>query len=83
MSGAGADDRILAATLQDATTLTLAASAPHAVIDTGLECVFEAPTHDRTLLTDLAGTVDSDAIAGEERGWRVQAAIAVSHPRCF
>jgi hypothetical protein len=82
-SGAGANDSILAATLQDATTFAFAASAPHAVIDPGIECVLETLAHDRTLPTDLAGTVNADAIAGEERGWGVQAAVAVGHPCCF
>ncbi|MGK0424432.1 MAG: hypothetical protein ACJAQ9_001646 [Ilumatobacter sp.] len=83
VSGAGADDCILAATLQDATTLAFAASAPHAVIDPGIECVLETLTDDRTFLADFAGTVNADAIAGEERGWRVQATVAVSHPCCL
>lgn len=79
----GADNGVFAAALQNATTLALAACAPHAVVDSGIECVLEALADDRTFLADLAGAIDADAIAGEERGRGVEAAVAVGHPRCF
>jgi TatA/E family protein of Tat protein translocase len=72
--------RLDATALQDAATFTFAATAPHAVFDAMLECVLAARVDDRATVADLAGAVDADAVAGEERGGRIHAAEAFGHP---
>ena len=67
--------------LQDASPLPFAAPAPHAVVDAVLQCVLQARRRDRAAVADLAGLVDPDTVAGEERRRRVEAAVARRHPR--
>jgi hypothetical protein len=69
-----------AAALEDPAPLTLAAAAPHAVLDALLEGVLEALLGHGAIGADLAGAVDTDAIAREEHGWGVVAAVARTHP---
>src|SRR5690606_18265173 len=68
------------ATLQDPAPLPFAAPAPHAVLDAVLERVVEALVLDGAAGADLAGLVDADAIAREERRRGVHAARAEGHP---
>ena len=58
--GRGAGGEFVTATFEDATTLTLAAGPPDAVIDPRIERVFETGCRDRAVATDLAGAVDAD-----------------------
>ena len=69
-----------AAPLEDAPALALAAAAPHAVVDAVLEGVLEARVGHRAPVADLAGLVHAHAVAREERGRRVEPAVAVDHP---
>ena len=69
---------------QDAPALTLAATAPHTVLDAIGEGVFQAGVEHGAAVADLPGAVDADTVAGEERCRRVVAAVALAHPdgRC-
>src|SRR4029079_16125835 len=69
-----------AAPLQDPPALTLGRTAPHAMVDAVVERVLEARVERGARGADLAGTVDTDAVAGEEGGGWVRAAVAVGHP---
>jgi hypothetical protein len=77
----GGGGEFVAAALEDAASFAFAAGAPHAVVDAGIEGVFEARGRDGAIATDLAGAVNANAVAREERGRRMEAAVAVSHPR--
>ena len=59
---------------QDAATLTLAASAPHAVVDALVQGVLEAGLLHRTAFTDALGDFHANAIGGKKvsGGWVAQ-----------
>jgi hypothetical protein len=65
---------------KDAPAFTLGGTAPDAVVDAVLQRVLQAFHADRALGADPAGTLDTDAVGGEERR-RVELATAgLEHP---
>jgi hypothetical protein len=74
--------RFVTATLQDATTLALAATAPYAVLNAVIESVFKAGSSDGTALANCPGSINTDTVGGEKDRWCIVPAIAVCHPRC-
>lgn len=68
--------------LENTPTFSLAAAAPHAVINAFFERKFEASSDNRAVLADLPGTVDARTITWKEGGRRMESAVAVGHPDC-
>ncbi len=69
-----------AATLENASPLTLGAAAPDTVVDALGEGVFEAGVLDGAGRTDASGHFDSDAIAGKEQFWGAFGTVSLRHP---
>jgi hypothetical protein len=67
--------------VQNSLSLALTRAAPHTVVDTIFQCVFEAGGRYGALCADTPSPVDAGAIMGEERGGREVAAQAHGHPR--
>ena len=65
---------------EDAATLTLAAAAPHAVVDAVVQGVLKAGFLHRTAFTDALGDFHANAIGGEEGVRGLGGAIPSCHP---
>lgn len=77
LGGANSD----AASFANTAALTLAAPAPHPMVNVVFQGVFQAWCRDRTRGADFPGPVNADPIAGEKRVRGVGATRAIGHPR--
>lgn len=65
---------------KDAPSLTLRRSTPHSMVDSVVEGVLKARFFHRARSTDSLGHLNANTVAGKERGWRLESAVALGHP---